>query len=156
LVIIPGQDRRTAVIMGDHYDTAYMEDIYENKGDRRFTRAAAAGADDNHSATAALMLAADVLLPLSRAGRLRHDGWVAHPTGEEFPADCLGTRNLIQRLVERNLRIDVEGMGWVDLSSVRVRGAYILDMVAHNNDHARYVFQIAPGEGADAMRLAYH
>ena len=26
MVVIPGRDRRRAVIMADHYDTAYMED----------------------------------------------------------------------------------------------------------------------------------
>jgi hypothetical protein len=155
VVIIPGQDRSRTVIMGDHYDTAYMEDVYEPKRGRKFRRAAAAGADDNHSATAALMLAADVSLPLSRAGKLKHDIWLVHLTGEEFPSDCLGARNLTQRLVERNFAIHAEDAGWIDLSVVRVRGAYILDMVAHNNDHVRNVFQIAPGEGPEAMRLAF-
>ncbi|MBI1746604.1 MAG: M28 family peptidase [Acidobacteria bacterium] len=154
IVIIPGHDRNSAVIMADHYDTAYMEDIYEKEQGGDFTRAAAAGADDNHSATAALMMAADLLLPLSRAGKLKHDVWLVHLTGEEFPADCLGARNLAQRLVERTLVVEAEGVGRVDLSSVRVLGAYILDMVAHNNDHDRYVFQIATGEGPDAARLA--
>ena len=28
LMVIPGRDRRRAVIMADHYDTAYMEDRY--------------------------------------------------------------------------------------------------------------------------------
>lgn len=154
VVVIPGLDRGSAVIMGDHYDTAYMEDVYEKKQNIAPQRAAAAGADDNHSATAALMLAADVLLPLSRAGKLKHDVWLVHLTGEEFPSDCLGTRNLVQRLVERNFAIHVNNQGWIDLSGVRVRGAYILDMVAHNNDHQRYVFQISPGEGSDAARLA--
>ena len=28
LVVIPGKDRSRAVIMADHYDTAYMEDLY--------------------------------------------------------------------------------------------------------------------------------
>jgi len=28
LVMIPGKDRSRAVIMADHYDTAYMEDLY--------------------------------------------------------------------------------------------------------------------------------
>ena len=31
MVMIPGRDRRRAVIMADHYDTAYMEDVYEAK-----------------------------------------------------------------------------------------------------------------------------
>ena len=52
--------------MGDHYDTAYMEDRYRRDG----VRLAAPGADDNTSATAALLLAAPVLLEMSRAGRL--------------------------------------------------------------------------------------
>ena len=29
LVRIPGRDHRRAVIMADHYDTAYMEDVYD-------------------------------------------------------------------------------------------------------------------------------
>src|SRR5207248_8444896 len=38
---------------------------------------------------------------------------------------------------------------------VRVRGVYVLDMVAHNNDHVRDVFQIAPGSSRESMWLAY-
>ena len=34
-----------------------------------------------------------------------------------------------------------------DLSKVRVQGLYVLDMIAHNNDRDRDVFQIAPGTG---------
>ena len=56
LVMIPGRDCRRAVIMADHYDTAYMEDRYEKARGGSGVRLAAAGADDNHSATAALML----------------------------------------------------------------------------------------------------
>ena len=28
IMVIPGRDRRRAVIMADHYDTAYMEDVF--------------------------------------------------------------------------------------------------------------------------------
>ena len=56
LVMIPGRNRRKAVIMADHYDTAYMEDCYYTVAAAKLARLAAAGADDNHSATAALML----------------------------------------------------------------------------------------------------
>ena len=35
-----------------------------------------------------------------------------------------------------------------------VDGLYVLDMVAHNNDHDRDVFQICPGAGRQAMWLA--
>ncbi|MBI4861131.1 MAG: hypothetical protein HY815_12870 [Candidatus Riflebacteria bacterium] len=41
-----------------------------------------------------------------------------------------------------------------DMSHRAVVGAFILDMVAHNNDRERNVFQIAPGFGARAAGLA--
>jgi hypothetical protein len=155
LVRIPGRDRRQAVVMADHYDTAYMEDVYHPPGGARGPRWAAAGADDNCSATAALMLAAPILLGLSRAGRLGCDVWLVHLTGEEFPSDCLGARHLAQAIVEGTLAISVPGRRPVDLSRVSVRGVYVLDMVAHNHDHDRDVFQIAPGVGRRSMALAY-
>jgi hypothetical protein len=154
VLMIPGRDRGEAVIMADHYDTAYMEDVYERERGGDGLRAAAAGADDNHSATAALLAAADVLLPRARAGKLARDVWLVHLTGEEFPADCLGARALAQSLVERRLRFSSEEGTVVDVSAVRVVGAFVLDMVAHNNDRDRDVFQIAPGEGAASARLA--
>src|SRR5262249_43536512 len=60
VVVIPGRDRRRAVIMADHYDTAYMEDVFGYTHGGHGPRLAAAGADDNHSATAALMLGSKV------------------------------------------------------------------------------------------------
>jgi hypothetical protein len=154
VVVIPGKDRRQAVMMADHYDTAYMEDVFEEARGGDGLRAAAAGADDNHSATATLLAAADVFLPLAREGRLERDVWLVHLTGEEFPSDCLGARALAQSLVERSLRLTAEdGTEW-DASSVRVVGAFVLDMIGHNNHHDRDVFQIASGEGAGSARLA--
>jgi hypothetical protein len=153
-LIIPGANRREAVIMADHYDTAYMEDVYEAERGGDGLRAAAAGADDNHSATAALLCAAEVLLPLAHAGKLARDVWLVHLTGEEFPADCLGARMLARAAVERNLRWAVDDGSILDASDVRVVGAFVLDMIAHNNDHDRDLFQIAPGEGAAAAALA--
>ena len=141
ICVIPGKNRKEAVVLGDHYDTAYMEDVYDKQKKRR----SAAGADDNHSATAALLHAAEVLLPLAREGKLQRDVWLIHLTGEEFPSDCLCARHLAQRVVEGNFAITCDGVGRVDLSSTRVIGAFVLDMIAHNNDKDRYVFQIAPG-----------
>jgi hypothetical protein len=155
LVVIPGKDRKRAVIMADHYDTAYMEDRYEKDRGGVGARLAAAGADDNHSATAALMLGAEVFLELSKAGKLACDIWLVHLTGEEFPSDCLGARHLCQKLVEGNLKIRLKKGGWQDLSKVRIQGVYVLDMVAHNNDHNRDIFQISPGTGPDSLWLAY-
>jgi hypothetical protein len=171
MVVIPGRDRSRAVIMADHYDTAYMEDRYGYQHGGHGPRLAAAGADDNHSATAALMLAAPIFLEMSRAGQLGCDVWLVHLTGEEFPSDCLGARHLTQSLVEGTLRLRTrpdaaaaaggqggagaeDEEGWLDLSETRVQGVYVSDMIAHNNDHDRDVFQICPGTSGESMWLA--
>ena len=56
IMLIPGNDRRRTVIMADHYDTAYMAGPLRQAVRRPRRPIAACGADDNHSATAALML----------------------------------------------------------------------------------------------------
>jgi hypothetical protein len=155
IVMIPGRDRRRAIIMADHYDTAYMADHYDKAYGGNGAHLAAAGADDNHSATAALMLGARSFLKLSRAHRLACDIWLIHLTGEEFPADCLGARHLAQCLVEGTLKMRTADGSPRDLSQVGVGGVYVLDMVAHNNDHDRDVFQISPGTSRESMWLAY-
>ncbi len=154
VVVIPGANRSEAVIMADHYDTAYMEDVYYPESGGDALRAPACGADDNHSATTALLLAAEQLLPLARAGKLARDVWLVHLTGEEFPADCMGARALCQALVEHRLSFTAEDGGARDVSAVRVVGAFVLDMIGHNADRDRDVFQIASGEGAASARLA--
>jgi len=155
LVVIPGRDRRRAVIMADHYDTAYMEDVYYKNQGGCGARLAAAGADDNHSATAALMRAAPILCDLSRERKLGCDVWLVHLTGEEFPSDCLGARYLCQQLVEGTLKLRLSEGREHDLSKVRIQGVFVLDMVAHNSDHDRDKFQISPGAGPEAAWLAY-
>ncbi|HLJ92884.1 MAG TPA: M28 family peptidase [Gemmataceae bacterium] len=155
IVMIPGRDCRRAVIMADHYDTAYMADHYEKAQGGNGAHLAAAGADDNHSATAALMLAAPLFLKLSRARQLGCDIWLIHLTGEEFPADCLGARHLCQGLVEGSLTMRTAAGNTRNLAGVRAQGVYVLDMVAHNNDHDRDVFQISPGTSRESMWLAY-
>jgi len=155
LVVIPGRDRSRAVIMADHYDTAYMEDLYYKESGGRLARVAAHGADDNHSATAALMLGAPVFLGLSRSGRLECDIWLVHLTGEEFPADCMGARYLGRQIVEKSLRLRTGDGSRVDLSQVGIEGVCVLDMVAHNRHPYRDVFQISPGLSPRSYRLAY-
>jgi hypothetical protein len=155
IVVIPGRDRRRAVCMCDHYDTAYMYDKYDPKYKGTGARVAAPGADDNHSATATLMLAAPVFLEMSRKGRLKCDVWLVHLTGEEFPSDCLGARALAQRLVERSLAVRLPDGRRHDLSKVSVQGVYDLDMVAHNHPRDQDVFQISPGTGRHSLWLAY-
>lgn len=154
VLMIPGTNRREAVVMGDHYDTAYMEDVFYAESGGDALRAPACGADDNHSATTALLLAAEHLLPLAHAGKLARDVWLVHLTGEEFPADCMGARALGQALVERRLTFTSEGGSPRDVSAVRVVGAFVLDMIGHNAERDRDVFQIASGEGVGSVRLA--
>ena len=156
IVIIPGRDRGRAVIMADHYDTAYMEDLYRSKrrGKSQGPRLATPGADDNTSATATLLQAAPIFLELSREGRLIFDIWLIHLTGEEFPADCLGARHLSQQLVQGTLVARLPDRKRLDLSGVRVEGIYLMDMIAHEHPRRPGVFQIAPGSSRESMALA--
>jgi hypothetical protein len=154
VVVIPGRDRRRAVIMADHYDTAYMEDRYEKARGGVGARLAAAGADDNHSATAAMMLGAPIFLELSRAGKLGCDVWLVHLTGEEFPSDCMGARHLAQCIIEGALKLRRKRARNLDLSKVEIQGVFVSDMIAHNNDNDPDVFQISPGASAASLRLA--
>ena len=45
---------------------------------------------------------------------------------------------------------------WTDLSATRVAGLLVMDMIAHNRDDARDIFQISPGRSAASLRLAEH
>ena len=154
VIVIPGKNRRRAVIMADHYDTAYMEDVYGYFDKGGGPRIAAAGADDNHSATAAMMLAAPIFLDLARQGKLESDIWLVHLTGEEFPSDCMGARPCASRWSKASLKIRLTDGRWRSLAKTRLEGVYVMDMIAHNNDREKDVFQIAPGANRDSMRLA--
>ncbi|HQT91624.1 MAG TPA: M28 family peptidase, partial [Candidatus Kryptobacter bacterium] len=155
LVVIPGKNRNEAVVLADHYDTAYMEDIYDKSRGGSGARLAAPGADDNDSATATLLQAAPIFLKLAREGKLERDVWLLHLTGEEFPADSLGARHFCQSLVERNLTLRVDEAQSIDLSQVRLVGVFVMDMIAHNRDNARDIFQISPGKSRESLRIAY-
>ncbi len=156
LVVIPGRNRGEAVVLADHYDTAYMEDVYDTSTGGSGARQASHGADDNHSATATLLLAAPIFLRLAREGQLERDVWLLHLTGEEFPSDCLGARRFCQWLIDRDLALELGKGERMDLSAARPVGVFVMDMIAHNRDDLRDVFQIAPGEGPEAARLAVH
>src|SRR4029077_15192680 len=100
------------------------------------------------------MLGAPVFLELSKEKKLDCDVWLIHLTGEEFPADCLGARQLSEWLVEGTLKMRLPKEKYVDLSKTRVQGVYVMDMIAHNKDSDRDVFQIAPGTGSASLWLA--
>lgn len=118
------------VLLADHVDTAFAEDAFKAGAGR----VSVPGADDNASATAALLRAAEAL----KGARPRHDVWFVHLTGEEFPADDLGARRLVSRLFREKRRIG---------------GVVLLDMVAYR-DPGDPVFQVNAGGGAESLRLA--
>ena len=155
VLVIPGRRHDQTVILADHYDTAYMEDEYEKSRGGSGARLSAAGADDNCSATATLLQSAQVFLDLARRGILERDIWLVHLTGEEFPSDCLGARHLAQGLIQKTLKMRTRDNRIIDLSGVKVVGAFILDMIAHNRDGEPDVFQISPGKGRTALQLAW-
>ena len=155
VVLIPGINRSEAVIMADHYDTAYMEDVYDTTTGGTGARISAAGSDDNHSATATLLLAAPIYLKMAREGKLKRDIWLLHLTGEEFPSDCMGARDFCRNYVQRTLKMRRRDGSFKDLSKVKVTGLLVMDMIAHNRDNARDIFQIAPGRTTDSVLLGY-
>jgi Zn-dependent M28 family amino/carboxypeptidase len=155
LVIIPGKNRNQAVVFGDHYDTAYMEDVYEKERGGSGARLAARGADDNYSASSTLLQAVPIFLKLSKEGKLERDIWLVHLTGEEFPSDCMGARNFCQSLVEKNLNLKVDEKTDIDLSGTEIVGLYVMDMIGHNRDNDQDIFQISPGKSAASLYLAY-
>jgi len=154
LAVIPGKNRHQAVVLADHYDTAYMEDIYEGDLGGSGARLSAAGADDNYSATATLLQAAPLFLKLAREGKLERDVWLLHLTGEEFPSDCMGARHFGKALVEKTLKLKLDDAHQEDLSHVQVVGVLVMDMIAHNRDNAQDIFQISPGKSTQSLRLA--
>jgi hypothetical protein len=155
IMVIPGKNRKQAVVLADHYDTAYMEDIYDKGRGGSGARLAANGADDNYSASATLLQAAPILLKLSKEGRLERDIWLIHLTGEEFPSDCMGARNFCQTLIEKNVILHIDKHTTIDLSETEVVGVYVMDMIGHNCDSDQDILQISPGKSAASMHLAW-
>jgi hypothetical protein len=155
LIVIPGKNRKQAVVFGDHYDTAYMEDIYEKGRGGSGARLSAHGADDNYSASSTLLQAAPVFLRLSKEGRLERDIWLIHLTGEEFPSDCMGARNFCQSLIEKRIRLKTGNDTFTELSETEIVGVFIMDMIGHNRENDSDVFQISPGKDTPSMHLAW-
>jgi hypothetical protein len=155
LVVIPGRNRSQAVVFGDHYDTAYMEDIYEKERGGSGARLSANGADDNYSASSTLLQAAPIFLRLSKEGRLERDVWLIHLTGEEFPSDCMGARNFCQSLVEKKIRLKTGDEIFIELSETEIIGVFIMDMIGHNRENDRDIFQISPGKSVESQYLAW-
>lgn len=130
---IPGSappQHNLPVVMADHIDTAFCEEIFKEKRQR----VATTGADDNLIATAALLRAAEIL----KDRKPRHDIWLLHLTGEEFPADDLGARRFIGRMLQQKQ----------DLKAI-----LILDMIGWRNGEDK-VFQVNAGESPASLAVA--
>ena len=130
VAVIPGTNSRLApLLVADHVDTALDEDL-ALKG----IYLAVPGADDNASATAALLRAAEVL----RTRQPERPIWLVHFTGEEFPADDLGARALVSKLLGDEQ--DIAGM-------------VLLDMIGFAGV-GQTQFQINPGPHAASLNMA--
>lgn len=154
LVVIPGKNRKEAVVMGDHYDTAYMEDVYEKDRGGTGARISANGADDNYSATSTLLQAASIFLKMAKENELERDIWLIHLTGEEFPSDCLGARNLCQTMLEKTTKLYLDKDNAIDISGTRIVGTFVMDMIGHNRDNSHDIFQISPGKSVQSLKIA--
>jgi hypothetical protein len=131
-----------------------MEDIYEKERGGSGARLSAHGADDNYSASSTLFQAAPIFLKLSKEGKLERDIWLIHLTGEEFPSDCMGARNLCQSLVEKRTRLKTGNDTFTELSDTEIVGVFIMDMIGHNRENDQDIFQISPGKSAKSLQLA--
>lgn len=133
IAIIPGSlppEQNRPVLMADHFDTAFSEDVYNETG----KRVANPGADDNSTASAALLLAARSL----KDAKPLHDIWLVHFTGEEFPADSLGARVFVSNLLKKKQKIS---------------GLVLLDMIGYNPKHEK-LFQISAGDSEESLKIA--
>jgi hypothetical protein len=144
IVDIPGRTDEW-VLLADHYDAAVSEETFEpGAGPVR----AAPGANDNLTATAALLEAARLLSPLARtqsglgaAWPLRRGIRIVHLTGEEFPADCLGARVYVANALA---------------ARERIHGLVLMDMIGYAGDGGRLedpIFQLNLGEHPQSARL---
>ncbi len=128
--VIPGTNPKLApLLVADHVDTALDEDLA-----LKSIYLAVPGADDNASATAALLRAAAVL----KDRQPERPIWLVHFTGEEFPADDLGARALVSQLLG-------DGQD--------IAGLVLLDMIGFAGV-GQTQYQVNPGPHAASLDMA--
>jgi len=82
------------------------------------------------------------------------DIWLLHLTGEEFPADCLGSRYFAQSLIEKTLKIRLKAENWLIFPGADSRS------ICHrydrpNRDGQMDIFEISPGKDQKSLQLAW-
>ncbi len=132
VAVLPGSDPSLPpLLLCDHYDTAYAEDIFN----RNASRVSTPGADDNDSATATLLAAAKHLRGLN----LTRSVWLVHLCGEEFPADDLGARALDDFLMRQN---------------IGVFGVVVMDMISWRRNASDTIVQVNSGRSKESLLLS--
>lgn len=143
-------------MLADHFDTAFCEDIFDQTG----KKVSAPGADDNVSATSALLRAAGILSQLKES--LARDIWLVHLTGEvsgilanshakEFPGDDLGIRYLVKKWLAENTKI--KGIAIVKTFSI-IAGVVLLDMIGWRSSSKDPIFQVNAGDSEESLMMA--
>jgi hypothetical protein len=156
VVTIPGKSREK-VLLCDHYDVADKEHLHPHAR-RQLARdhhlseksiaaregtiplgAAVPGADDNASASAALMEMGAIMREVLDSGvELGRTIELVHLVGEELPADCLGARNYLER-ARREKQL--------------IAAVLVLDMIGVDRTGTRKM-QLSPGDSPFALELA--
>lgn len=156
IATIPGRSAEK-VLLCDHYDVADKEHILPRSArqlrrDHHLDDAAIArragmipvggavpGADDNASATAALLEMAELMrAALDRGVELERTVQLVHLVGEELPASCLGARTYLARARE---------------TEDRIAGVIVLDMIGVDRSGRRKV-QLSPGRNPASLHIA--
>lgn len=127
------------VLMADHVDTAFDEILAVTKYEYR----AVPGADDNATATAALLRAAEVLKDRHPVRTI----WLVHFTGEEFPADDLGARQLMSSMLGD--RQDIYGLVLLDMIGFAGENQPQFQLSPGKDDRSVYMASVAMDAAAD-------
>jgi hypothetical protein len=156
VVRIPGEIDES-VLLCDHYDVADKEPIVRRNRAQLFfdhglnaqeiaahegaipIGAPVPGADDNASATAALIeMAHRMRASLDRGHRPKRTIELVHLVGEELPADCLGARTFLRDARARNRKI---------------AAAIVLDMIGVDRKGERKL-QVSVGRNPASLSIA--
>jgi hypothetical protein len=134
IVQIKGTDPSASekpVCIADHIDTAFAGEVYDAKQ----KRISVPGADDNGSAVAGLLQAAEVL----RKFKFRKDIWLLHLTAEEFPASSLGSAKFVSLFLK---------------SKKDITGLLLMDMIGWKDPETGNLYQVNAGGDKKSIDIA--